>query len=154
MSGASDVRKNILSSAKDNRYASTVRGTTANTMGAELLSTPPMSKEYKRSKVSQIATNEETTSTVMQSNTLDCETHRNKLWKIQEVQVGYDDQLATKFNLEGKNKPAVFDIMPELNVDTETPYAGMREKMERDKAAAQFTWGERVQKKLYTQFNT
>ena len=62
--------------------------------------------------------------------------HRNKLWRVNEVQVGYDDEVATKFQLEGKNKPAVFDSLPKLDVDQETPYVGLREKMEREKAAA------------------
>ena len=69
--------------------------------------------------------------------------HRHNLWSVNEVQVGYDDNLATKFKLEGKNAPAVFDSLPRLDVDQETPYVGLREKMEREKAAAIFTWGEK-----------
>ena len=69
--------------------------------------------------------------------------HPNKLWRVNEVQVGYDNQLANEFNLEGQGAPAVYEALPKLNVDRETPYAGLREKMEREKAAAQFSYGEK-----------
>ena len=87
MSGATDVRK-YLDSSKTNRYASTVRGTTANTVGVEIGSIGSQDVHRTAQKTSPRMDD----ILVMLHTDPDSENHPNKLWRVNEVQVGYDDQ--------------------------------------------------------------
>ena len=80
-SGATVVRKPILDSARDQRYASTVRGTTAHTtvIGADIC-TPPGSKERDRNTIQKYNEVYGRLHTNSGSNI-----HPNKLWRVNEV---------------------------------------------------------------------
>ena len=83
-SGAAELRKGTLNSSQDNRYASTVRGTTAHTtvIGA-CLSTPPTSKERGRADTIELSKSNEIYARL--STDPGDEKHRNQMWRVNEV---------------------------------------------------------------------
>jgi len=50
------------------------------------------------------------------------------MWNINDVRVGYDQEAAKRFNLEGKDAPNIIEVLPKLKVDSELPYMRNRRK--------------------------
>mmetsp|Transcript_5565 Transcript_5565/g.7423 ORF Transcript_5565/g.7423 Transcript_5565/m.7423 type:complete len:183 (-) Transcript_5565:1836-2384(-) len=50
------------------------------------------------------------------------------MWNINDVRVGYDNDAAKKFNLDGSDMKAPLETLPRLTVDNELPYMRMRRK--------------------------
>lgn len=50
------------------------------------------------------------------------------MWNINDVRVGYDNDQAKKFNLDGSDMKSPIETLPKLSVDQELPYMRLRRK--------------------------